>query len=123
MMDLENLESLRLEQLFHFSRAKSHGMLHDTLLVNYQGIFVRMSRIIIVLLFNTLITKHNFIAEKLETIFIFPFFSSTHEITFIAGYLLTTVDEYSVHHDHIWAMFLGVLNNKTRYTHAKALTN
>ena len=45
---------------------------------------------IVVLLFNTLITKHCFIAEKLETIFIWPFLSPSHEITQIAGYLLTT---------------------------------
>ena len=57
-----------------------------------------------VLLFNTLLTKHSFIAEKLATIFILPFFSPTHEITYIAGYLLTTDDEYSVHHDHIWVV-------------------
>ena len=29
---------------------------------------------------NTMITKHIFIVEKLETIFILPFFSPTHEI-------------------------------------------
>ena len=32
------------------------------------------------------------------------FFSPTHEITYIAGYLLSTDAEYSVHHDHIWAV-------------------
>ena len=53
-----------------------------------------------VLLFNALITKHSFIAEKLETIFILPFFSPTDEITFIAGYLLTMHDENS----HIWVV-------------------
>ena len=36
--------------------------------------------------------------------FILPFFSLTPQITYIAGYLLTTDDEYSVHHDHIWAV-------------------
>ena len=66
---------------------------------------------IIVLLFNTLITKHSFIVEKLETISIFSFFSPTLEITYIAGYLLTMDDEYSVHHDQIWA----VLNNNKIY--------
>ena len=33
--------------------------------------------------------------------FFLPFVSPTHENTYIAGYLLTTDDEYSVHHDHI----------------------
>ena len=50
----------------------------------------RLSRII-VLLFNTVLIKQSFssIANKLETIFIFPFFSPTHEITYTAGYPLT----------------------------------
>ena len=66
--------------------------------VEYRLIFSRRGDI--VLLFNTLITKHSFLAEKkLETIFILPFFSPTHEISYIAGYLLTTDDEYSMHHD------------------------
>ena len=68
-----------------------------------RGYSARLSKII-VLLFNTLITKHTFIAEKLEAIFVLPFFSPTREITYIAGYLLTTDDEYSLDHDHIWAM-------------------
>ena len=67
-----------------------------------RGYCARLSRII-VLLFNTWITKRIFIAEELETIFILPFFSPTHKIPYIAGYLLTTDDEYSVYHDHIWA--------------------
>ena len=46
----------------------------------------RSSRIFVLLS----ITKHSFIAEKLETIFILLFFSPTHEITYIARYLLTT---------------------------------
>ena len=55
-----------------------------------------LSRIIISL-FNTFITKHSFITEKLETIFILSFFSPTREITYSAEYLLTSDDEYSVH--------------------------
>ena len=47
---------------------------------------------------------HSFIAEELGTFFILSFFSPKHEITYIAGYLLTTNDEYSVHYDHIWAV-------------------
>ena len=43
-----------------------------------------------------------------------PFFSLTHEITYITGYLLTRENEYSVHHDHIWAVY-NMLNNKARY--------
>ena len=35
------------------------------------------------------------------------FFSPTHEITYIAGYLLTTDDEHSVHHDQCY----NVLND------------
>ena len=46
----------------------------------------------------------SFIDENLETIFILPFFSFPHEITCIAGHLLTTDDESLVHHDHIWTM-------------------
>ena len=57
---------------------------------------------IIVSLFKSLLKNHSFIAEKLEAIFILRFLSPTHEITYIGGYLLTTDDEYSVHHDHIW---------------------
>ena len=53
-----------------------------------QGIFHKIERDI--LLFNTLITMHSFIAEKLEMIF-----SPTHEIMYIAGYLLTMDDEYN----------------------------
>ena len=48
----------------------------------------RLSRII-VLLFNTLMTKHNFLRllkKKLEKL---PFFSATHKITYIAGYTLS----------------------------------
>ena len=45
-----------------------------------------------------------FTAKKLETIFILPFFSPTHEIAYIAGYLLTTEGKNSVHHDYIWAV-------------------
>ena len=57
---------------------------------------VRLSRII-ALLFNTLTTKHNFIAEKLETSFIVPFFSPPHEITYIAGYLLVLLSGSEFH--------------------------
>ena len=67
-----------------------------------RGYSVRSSRII-VLLFNTLITKHSFTEEKQETISILSFFSPTHKITYIAGYLLTADDENSVHHNHILA--------------------
>ena len=72
-------------------------------LVKIRGYSVRLSGMI-VLIFNTLITKHSFIAGKLETIFILPFFSTTHKILYIAGHLLSTDDKYSVHHDHIWAV-------------------
>ena len=52
----------------------------------------RLSRIIF-LLFNTLITKQ--------------FYCTANEITaYIAGYVLTTDDECSVQHDHIWAVLL-----------------
>ena len=49
--------------------------------------FARLSRTIIVLLFNALITKHSkcFISEKLETIFILPFFSQIHKMTIDYG--------------------------------------
>ena len=62
-------------------------------LAKIRGYSGRLSRIIF-LLFNTLITKHSFIAEKLERIFILPFFSPIHEITDIAGYLLCMDDDY-----------------------------
>ena len=60
-----------------------------------------MSWIIVLFILNSLITKDSFIAEKLETIFILPLFSPTHEITYTVGnlQLLTTDDEYSMHHD------------------------
>ena len=89
---------------------KSRGLSPDTwptgpyaALAKIRRYSARLSKIIL-LLFNTLITKHSFIAEKLETIFILPFFSPTHEMTYITGYLLTTDEEYSVHLDHIWAV-------------------
>ena len=35
----------------------------------------------------------------------FAIFSLTHKITYIAGYLsIFKEDEYSVYHDHIWAV-------------------
>ena len=58
-----------------------------------RGYYARLSRII-VLLFNALIPKHSFHAEKILTISILPLFSPTLEITYIAGYLLTKDDEY-----------------------------
>ena len=45
-------------------------------------------------LFNTLMTKHNFLRlleKRLEKL---PYFSVTHKITYIAGYLLSTHNEY-----------------------------
>ena len=49
-------------------------------------------------------------------IFILPFFFLTHKITYIARYLLTMDDEYSVHHDHIWVVLRSnALNNNTTY--------
>ena len=80
----------------------------------------RLSRII-VLLFNKLITNHSLIAEKLETIFILPSFYLTHKMTYIAGYLLTTDGEYSVHHDHIWAVLQCVENKLSYLQVAKAV--
>ena len=71
-------------------------------MVKIRGYSARLSRIT-VLLFNKLITKYSF--EELEMIFILPFFSPTHKITYVAGYLLATDDEYSVHHFHIWVVF------------------
>ena len=62
---------------------------------------------------NALITEHSFMAETLEMIFdILPFFSPTHEITYITGYRLTTDDEYSVHLGHIWPVFKCVKYEK-----------
>ena len=82
-------------------------------LAEIRGYSARLSRITIVLLFNTLITKHSFIPEKLEMSFIFSFFCPTHDINMhIAGYLLTTDNKYSVHHDNIWAVLkCAVMNN------------
>ena len=54
-----------------------------------QGISARLSRTI-VLLFNSLITKYSFIAERLETIFI-----STHHTSFI--YILIYILKESSH--------------------------
>ena len=58
-----------------------------------RGYSAPLRGIITVLLFNTLIPKDSFIAEKLKTIFIVPFLSPTHKITYITGYLLTADDE------------------------------
>ena len=70
-----------------------------------RGYFTRLSRIIIiVLLLNKLMIKHSFIVEKLKTIFILSFFSLTHKVMYIIGYLLTTDKKYTVHHDHIWTV-------------------
>ena len=69
--------------------------------------------------------KHRFIAEKLPgddlprlllILSSLPFFSSTHEIIHIAGYLLCTNDEYRVHHDHIWALVQSVRRDFYFYT-------
>ena len=68
-----------------------------------RGYSTRLSRIID-FLFNTLMTTHSFIAEKLETIFVLPFFSLGHKITYISGNLVTMDDKYSVHHDNILAV-------------------
>ena len=60
----------------------------------------RLSRII-VLLFNTLMTKHNILrllGKKLGKV---SFFSATHKITYIAGYLLSTHGKYYARCDHI----------------------
>ena len=57
-----------------------------------------------VLLFNILMIKHNFLRlleKKLEKV---SFFSATHKITYIAGYLLSTQDEYCARYDHIWTL-------------------
>ena len=59
-------------------------------------------------------TWHHFIAEKLETIFILPFFSPTHEITYIAGYLLTTDDEYSAHYDQYLGSVTGCVEKTVK---------
>ena len=40
----------------------------------------------------------------METIFILQMLFPTHEVTYIAGHLLTKDDEYSVHHYHIGAV-------------------
>ena len=56
-------------------------------------------------------TKNSFIVEELDTIIILPFFSPTHEITYIAGYLLTEDDEYSLHHE-LFGQCYNVENNK-----------
>ena len=79
-----------------------YRLMLTTLSAKIRGHSARLSRIIIiVLLFNTLITKHSFLAE-LEMIFILPFFSPTHKIMYFTGYmyLLTMDDVYAVHHDH-----------------------
>ena len=66
-------------------------------------------------------TKQNFLClleRKLEKL---PFFSATHKITYIAGYTLSTQDEYWARYDHIWTLsqcvvnytIINVLNNKT----------
>ena len=86
--------------------AKSRGISPDALrttskgeLAKIRGYSARLNKII-VLLFNASITKHSFIAEKLETTSILPFSPPTHEITYIAGYLVTMDDEYRVQHNH-----------------------
>ena len=108
--------TLKLNNTISGSLNNYSSKLPDTSLMSWQksGVF----RSIIDLFFNTLITKHSFIAEKLETIFILQFFSPTHKITCITGYLLTTDDKlkYSVHHDHNWA----VLNNNNNNNNNKS---
>ena len=70
-------------------------------LAKIRGYSAGLSRIII-LLFNTLVTlSTSFISKKVGD----DLFSPAHEITRnIAGYQLTTDDEFSVHHDHIWVV-------------------
>ena len=76
-----------------FHRNREKNMIFNRIIprkrAEYPLIISRRGRRL-VLLFNTLIIKHGFITEKLETIFILPFFSPTQEFTYIAGYLLTT---------------------------------
>ena len=52
-----------------------------------------------------IITKHSFMAETLETIFILPF-SPRHTKLRISQDIcwLLKDNEYSLHHDHIWAV-------------------
>ena len=53
---------------------------------------------------DNLQTVQSFLTKRWR-LFILPFFSPTHKATYIAGYLLIMDDEYSVHHDHILAVF------------------
>lgn len=50
----------------------------------------------------------NLIAERFKNP---PLFSTTHEMTYIAGYMLGTHDEYWESQDHIFRHCHNVLNN------------
>ena len=79
-------------------------------LAKIRGYSARLNRII-GLLINTLATTYRFIAESWRRSLFCKIFSPTHEITDIAGYLLTTDDEYSVHMT-IFGQRCNVLNKK-----------
>ena len=52
-----------------------------------------------------IVNKAQFYCRKAgDDLYLLLQFSPTDEITYIAGYLLTTDDEYLAHHGHIWAV-------------------